>query len=202
MNWLSIILWWSEEFVWLSARPEFIRVGYYVNIDYTEPELRETPPSPPLWEKLQRNILATNPRYTWYPRKASDFQSNLWGTIVLLSSEWQSSRSTGTVVVMAPLRTLRTCRRRSGIQTSFLKTLRCFWNIFWWLILMLSRWTPPWRQPMDCQPQLPWRLNEARDFAFSQHIQSLWNSPDYILIFSVNRYPLLLRKIRFCLSWK
>jgi len=43
---------------------EFIRVGYYVNIDYTEPELRETPPSPPLWEKLQRNILATNPRVT------------------------------------------------------------------------------------------------------------------------------------------
>ena len=46
----------------LSSCPEFIRVGYYVNIDYTEPELRETPPSPPLWEKLQRNILATNPR--------------------------------------------------------------------------------------------------------------------------------------------
>lgn len=43
---------------------EFIRVGYYVNIDYTEGELREAPPSPPLWDKLQRNILATNPRVT------------------------------------------------------------------------------------------------------------------------------------------
>jgi len=43
---------------------EFIRVGYYVNIDYTEPELREENPSPPLWDKLQRNILATNPRVT------------------------------------------------------------------------------------------------------------------------------------------
>lgn len=43
---------------------EFIRVGYYVNIDYTEPELRESNPSPPLWDKLQRNILATNPRVT------------------------------------------------------------------------------------------------------------------------------------------
>ena len=51
--------------VTLSLFPEFIRVGYYVNIDYTEPELRETPPSPPLWEKLQRNILATNPRYSF-----------------------------------------------------------------------------------------------------------------------------------------
>ena len=39
-------------------------MGYYVNIDYTEPELRENPPSPPAWEKLQRNILATNPRYS------------------------------------------------------------------------------------------------------------------------------------------
>lgn len=43
---------------------EFIRVGYYVNIDYTDPELIETNPSPPLWDKLQRNILATNPRVT------------------------------------------------------------------------------------------------------------------------------------------
>jgi len=43
---------------------EFIRVGYYVNIDYTEPELRENNPSPPTWDKLQRNILATNPRVT------------------------------------------------------------------------------------------------------------------------------------------
>ena len=41
---------------------EFIRIGYYVSNDYTEPELREVNPSPPLWDKLQRNILATNPR--------------------------------------------------------------------------------------------------------------------------------------------
>lgn len=41
---------------------EFIRIGYYVSNDYTEAELRETPPVPPQWDKLQRNILATNPR--------------------------------------------------------------------------------------------------------------------------------------------
>ena len=41
---------------------EFIRIGYYVSNDYTEPELKETNPSPPQWGKLQRNILATNPR--------------------------------------------------------------------------------------------------------------------------------------------
>jgi len=43
---------------------EFIRIGYYVSNDYTEPELREVNPSPPRWDKLQRNILATNPRVT------------------------------------------------------------------------------------------------------------------------------------------
>ena len=35
---------------------------YYVSNDYVEPELKETNPSPPQWDKLQRNILATNPR--------------------------------------------------------------------------------------------------------------------------------------------
>ena len=41
---------------------EFIRIGYYVSNNYTEPELKETWPSPPQWDKLQRNILATHPR--------------------------------------------------------------------------------------------------------------------------------------------
>lgn len=43
---------------------EFVRVGYYVNNDYTDPELRETPPEIPQWDKVQKNILATNPRVT------------------------------------------------------------------------------------------------------------------------------------------
>ncbi|KAI2805878.1 hypothetical protein RDWZM_009450 [Blomia tropicalis] len=43
---------------------EFVRVGYYVNNEYTEPELRENPPSVPQFDKLQRNILATDPRIT------------------------------------------------------------------------------------------------------------------------------------------
>ena len=45
---------------------EFIRIGYYVSNDYTQPELKETNPSPPQMDKLQRNILATNPRYGHY----------------------------------------------------------------------------------------------------------------------------------------
>nr|ACO51771.1 Histone chaperone ASF1A [Aquarana catesbeiana] len=43
---------------------EFIRVGYYVNNEYTETELRENPPVKPDFSKLQRNILASNPRVT------------------------------------------------------------------------------------------------------------------------------------------
>nr|CAG4644269.1 EOG090X0CKF [Lepidurus arcticus] len=43
---------------------EFIRVGYYVNNEYADPELKENPPTTPHFDKLVRNILATNPRVT------------------------------------------------------------------------------------------------------------------------------------------
>lgn len=60
---------------------EFIRVGYYVNNSYSDPELTENPPATPLYEKLQRNILATNPRVTrfkieWDDQPASDQDLN------------------------------------------------------------------------------------------------------------------------------
>lgn len=45
-------------------RKEFIRVGYYVNNEYMDPELKENPPAIPDYTKLQRNILATRPRVT------------------------------------------------------------------------------------------------------------------------------------------
>jgi len=43
---------------------EFVRVGYYVNNEYSDPELRENPPTNPDYEKLTRNILDTQPRVT------------------------------------------------------------------------------------------------------------------------------------------
>ena len=43
---------------------EFIRVGYYVSNDYEDPEMVENPPAEPDFEKLKRNILASNPRVT------------------------------------------------------------------------------------------------------------------------------------------
>eukprot|EP00877_Chromochloris_zofingiensis_P013286 jgi/Chrzof1/8210/Cz03g01190.t1 len=56
---------------------EFVRVGYYVNNEYTDPALIElvangTPPDPPLLDKLQRNILADHPRVTKFPVDLDD----------------------------------------------------------------------------------------------------------------------------------
>ncbi|XP_004364626.1 anti-silencing protein 1 [Capsaspora owczarzaki ATCC 30864] len=46
---------------------EFIRVGYYVNNDYVDTELRENPPSRPDYTLMYRNILASKPRVTRIP---------------------------------------------------------------------------------------------------------------------------------------
>lgn len=46
---------------------EFIRVGYYVNNDYEDEQLREEPPQKVLIDKVQRNILSDKPRVTKFP---------------------------------------------------------------------------------------------------------------------------------------
>ncbi|XP_020575822.1 LOW QUALITY PROTEIN: probable histone chaperone ASF1A [Phalaenopsis equestris] len=46
---------------------EFIRVGYYVNNDYDDEQLREEPPTKVLIDRVQRNILADKPRVTKFP---------------------------------------------------------------------------------------------------------------------------------------
>ncbi|KAL0924184.1 hypothetical protein M5K25_004994 [Dendrobium thyrsiflorum] len=46
---------------------EFIRVGYYVNNDYDDEQLREEPPTRVLIDRVQRNILADKPRVTKFP---------------------------------------------------------------------------------------------------------------------------------------
>lgn len=50
---------------------EFVRVGYYVNNEYDSPELKENPPTKPILDRIQRNLLAEKPRVTrfaikWY----------------------------------------------------------------------------------------------------------------------------------------
>lgn len=46
---------------------EFVRVGYYVNNEYTEEYDPENPPRPVDINKLQRSILADKPRVTRFP---------------------------------------------------------------------------------------------------------------------------------------
>ncbi|PKU75812.1 probable histone chaperone ASF1A [Dendrobium catenatum] len=46
---------------------EFIRVGYYVNNDYEDDQLREEPPTRVSIDRVQRNILADKPRVTKFP---------------------------------------------------------------------------------------------------------------------------------------
>ncbi|KAL6551829.1 Histone chaperone asf1b [Orobanche gracilis] len=46
---------------------EFLRVGYYVNNDYDDEQLREEPPQKVLIDKIQRNILSDKPRVTKFP---------------------------------------------------------------------------------------------------------------------------------------
>ncbi|BES92100.1 Histone chaperone [Nesidiocoris tenuis] len=43
---------------------EFVRVGYFINNEYSDPELRENPPPTPQFDKVTRNILGTEPRVT------------------------------------------------------------------------------------------------------------------------------------------
>ncbi|GAB2280014.1 Histone chaperone asf1b [Dionaea muscipula] len=46
---------------------EFVRVGYYVNNDYDDEQLREEPPQKLMINRVQRNILADKPRVTKFP---------------------------------------------------------------------------------------------------------------------------------------
>lgn len=62
---------------------EFVRVGYYVNNEYNDPELRENPPSIPQFDKLQRNILATDPRITKFKINWGDDDDNITTTEII-----------------------------------------------------------------------------------------------------------------------
>lgn len=48
---------------------EFIRIGYYVNNDYQEEELKLNPPECVIIDKIERNILSEKPRVTRVPIK-------------------------------------------------------------------------------------------------------------------------------------
>ncbi|KAL0480455.1 histone chaperone ASF1A [Acrasis kona] len=46
---------------------KFVQVGYFINNEYTDPLLKENPPNPHEVDKIQRNILADQPRITTFP---------------------------------------------------------------------------------------------------------------------------------------
>lgn len=45
-------------------KQEFVRVGYFINNEYNDPEMKENPPAVPEFDKVTRNILGTQPRVT------------------------------------------------------------------------------------------------------------------------------------------
>ena len=55
---------------------EFIRIGYYVNIDYEEESLRDDPPDVPDVDRLVRSILADKPRVTKFTIDWDDQEEN------------------------------------------------------------------------------------------------------------------------------
>lgn len=55
---------------------EFVRVGYYVNNEYEDPEMRETPPEKVDLSKISRNILSEKPRVTRVPIRWDNLDEN------------------------------------------------------------------------------------------------------------------------------
>jgi len=51
---------------------EFLRVGYYVNNEYDNEELKENPPSVPMIDRIERSILADKPRVTKFQIRWDD----------------------------------------------------------------------------------------------------------------------------------
>jgi len=92
---------------------EFVRVGYYVNNEYVDPELKENPPSTPMYDKLTRNILSSAPRVTRFKIDWGDgnFEAseNMTTEIEENGSEMrgmQSSTENGNSLLDPPLRRL------------------------------------------------------------------------------------------------
>ena len=60
---------------------EFLRVGYYVNVEYDSPELNENPPATPTIERLHRHILAEKPRVTKFQIDWDDMPQAMGGNV-------------------------------------------------------------------------------------------------------------------------
>lgn len=100
---------------------EFVRVGYYVNNAYKDPEMQENPPEVHKLEEINRNILASQPRVTkfkidWDDAKESenippppentsmDSQSTTNTTHVTNTTAASSSSSSALAAAMDPIK--------------------------------------------------------------------------------------------------
>lgn len=72
---------------------EFVRVGYYVNNEYTDVELRENPPTTPIYEKLVRNILDTQPRVTRFKIEWDDEVQEQMSQMSLAMSQTKTNQA-------------------------------------------------------------------------------------------------------------
>lgn len=70
---------------------EFVRVGYFINVDYSEPEFRENPPTKPQFDKMTRNILASKPRVTRFKINWDDTPQNGLDGEMMAAAEGSSS---------------------------------------------------------------------------------------------------------------
>ncbi|GMR37020.1 hypothetical protein PMAYCL1PPCAC_07215 [Pristionchus mayeri] len=55
---------------------EFLNLGWYVKVEYNDPELVENPPSSPILNKLNRRVLTDDLRVTTYPIKWDENQED------------------------------------------------------------------------------------------------------------------------------
>lgn len=62
---------------------EFVRVGYYVNVDYQDEALKENPPEVPLIQSLWRHILEDHPRVTRFPIPFDDEPTEVPGEVAM-----------------------------------------------------------------------------------------------------------------------
>nr|CAG4645785.1 EOG090X0CKF [Lynceus sp. MCZ IZ 141354] len=93
---------------------EFVRVGYFVNNEYTDAELRDNPPAVPEFDKMTRNILE-EPRVTRFKIDWNDQQPSFD-----INAENQTDKNeiydNGTSSLMEP--PLRSCMNADSSQSA------------------------------------------------------------------------------------
>ncbi|KAI5700880.1 histone chaperone asf1 [Diaphorina citri] len=92
---------------------EFVRVGFFVNNEYADPELKENPPEKPQFDKVVRNILASEPRVTRFKINWDDSEQRENGL-----AEEEESMDAGGVGTSSSLPPPSSCFFNEGNQSS------------------------------------------------------------------------------------